>query len=469
MMKKVMYFLAVLILLGIDDASAQWAANGVHIYNTNTGYVGIGNNSPTTLLHVAKNMTEPAITVQNLGGSGGASYNMIDALSGANWKFKATNNGGFKIRDHANSLDVIVVEPNSSSNALYINSSGYIGMGTNSPTANLHVNVGGTNAYAGLMISSTLNGGKNLTINQGTAGQLNFTNPWVIDLVTMDFNQNNVGIGNTSPDASAELDISSTTKGFLLPRMTSTEMSSISSPANGLLVFNTTDNKFYAYLSQEGAWQELLYGSSVVNQNCGTLIINHSTAGGVAPVNKTVTYGTATDVASDPSKCWITQNLGASSQASSATDATDAAAGWYWQFNHKQGYKNDGGSPTPSWTITSINESSDWVPGNDPCALELGGTWRLPTMTELSNVDYIYGWDESTDPYDSPLKLHAAGYLYNTTGGITSRGIVGEYWSSNQANTTTAYFLEFYDWEFGSICDITSGDKAIGEPVRCIK
>lgn len=468
-MKKVLLIFVVFIFMGIQDVSSQWLVNGNHIYNTNTGFVGIGTNAPSTLLHVVKNTTEPAISVQNSGGAGGASYNMIDALSGANWKFKATSSGGFKIRDHANSLDVMVVEPNSSANAFYINSSGYIGLGTNAPLANLHLNVSGTNAYAGLMISSNLYGAKNLSINQGTAGQLNFTEPWVVDLVTMDFNTGNVGIGNSNPDASAALDISSSTKGFLPPRMTSVEMSSISNPANGLLVFNTTDNKFYAYLTSTGSWQELLFGSSIVNLNCGTLNINHSTAGGVAPVNKTVTYGTATNVDSDPGKCWITQNLGASNQASSANDATESAAGWYWQFNRKKGYKNDGGGSTPAWTITSINESSDWGSGNDPCALELGGTWRLPTMTELSNVDYAYGWDELLDPYNSPLKLHAAGYLHNTNGSVISRGYVGNYWSSTQESATNGYFLEFYDWEFGGISDIANVTKAQGNPVRCIK
>jgi hypothetical protein len=47
------------------------------------------------------------------------------------------------------------------------------------------------------------------------------------------------GIGTTSPDASAKLDITSTSKGLLVPRMTSTQRAAISSPANGLLVFQT--------------------------------------------------------------------------------------------------------------------------------------------------------------------------------------------------------------------------------------
>lgn len=47
------------------------------------------------------------------------------------------------------------------------------------------------------------------------------------------------GIGTTSPDASAKLEVNSTSKGLLTPRMTSTQRSSITSPANGLLVYQT--------------------------------------------------------------------------------------------------------------------------------------------------------------------------------------------------------------------------------------
>jgi hypothetical protein len=47
------------------------------------------------------------------------------------------------------------------------------------------------------------------------------------------------GIGTTSPDVSAKLDISSTTKGLLAPRMTAAQKNAISSPATGLLVYQT--------------------------------------------------------------------------------------------------------------------------------------------------------------------------------------------------------------------------------------
>lgn len=46
-------------------------------------------------------------------------------------------------------------------------------------------------------------------------------------------------IGTTSPNASAKLEIASTDKGLLIPRMTSAQRTAIATPANGLLVFQT--------------------------------------------------------------------------------------------------------------------------------------------------------------------------------------------------------------------------------------
>ena len=51
-----------------------------------------------------------------------------------------------------------------------------------------------------------------------------------------------VGIGTATPDASAKLDIASTTQGLLPPRMTTVQRDAISSPATGLVIFNTSTN-----------------------------------------------------------------------------------------------------------------------------------------------------------------------------------------------------------------------------------
>ena len=48
------------------------------------------------------------------------------------------------------------------------------------------------------------------------------------------------GIGTNNPDTSAILELNSTTKGFLPPRMSTTERDGISTPATGLVIYNTT-------------------------------------------------------------------------------------------------------------------------------------------------------------------------------------------------------------------------------------
>lgn len=63
-----------------------------------------------------------------------------------------------------------------------------------------------------------------------------------------------IGIGTTTPDASSILDIESTTQGFRPPRMTTTQRTAITSPANGLMVFDTTLGSFYYYDTLTTSW-----------------------------------------------------------------------------------------------------------------------------------------------------------------------------------------------------------------------
>ena len=58
----------------------------------------------------------------------------------------------------------------------------------------------------------------------------------------------NVGIGTTTPDASAILDVTATDKGVLVPRVNSL---SIANPAKGLLVYYNLENSFYYYNGAE--------------------------------------------------------------------------------------------------------------------------------------------------------------------------------------------------------------------------
>ena len=61
------------------------------------------------------------------------------------------------------------------------------------------------------------------------------------------FYSGSVGVGTTTPNASALMDIASTSKGFLPPRMTTTQKNAIASPAAGLVVYDTTLAKLCVY------------------------------------------------------------------------------------------------------------------------------------------------------------------------------------------------------------------------------
>ena len=112
-----------------------------------------------------------------------------------------------------------------------------------------------------------------------------------------------------------------------------------------------------------------------------------------------------------------------------------------------------------------INENSDWTAANDPCALELGSGWRIPTSTEWTNVDASGNWTNWNGPWSSGLKLHAAGYLRYSDGSLYSRGSGGYYWSSTQSDASNGwylYFLSNYSYMYYTY-------KADGFSLRCIR
>ena len=63
-----------------------------------------------------------------------------------------------------------------------------------------------------------------------------------------------IGVGTNSPSKSAVLDLTSTTKGLLTPRMTTLQRNAIASPALGLLVYNTDAASFNTYNGSTLGW-----------------------------------------------------------------------------------------------------------------------------------------------------------------------------------------------------------------------
>jgi hypothetical protein len=282
------------------------------------------------------------------------------------------------------------------------------------------------------------------------------------------FAQVSINADNSAPDSSAMLDVKSTNRGVLLPRMTQAQIAAIQGPANGLMVFCTTDSKLYIYLSSLLLWKEVPCGAGAINPpfTCGNPVFINHIAGVVAPVSKMVTYGTVNNIPGESSKCWITRNLGADRQAVAVNDATEVSAGWYWQFNRKQGYKHDGLNRTPDtpW-MGVIIESSDWLAVYDPCSIEMGSQWRIPTYSEWYNVDNSGGWTTWSGPWNSGLKIHAAGYLNDNNGSLDYRGTIGACWSSLQYNSAQSWSLNFQN----NVSSVSNNSKPYGFPLRCLR
>jgi len=246
---------------------------------------------------------------------------------------------------------------------------------------------------------------------------------------------------------------------------TATDMDTVHTRTETSLTCNTVYTRY--------VWAYNTYGhSSVLTMSdtttdcwtCDSVTVIHL-ADLIAPVADTITYYGVTGILGETTKCWTTQNLGATTQPSAYNDTAVASLGWYFQFNSKRGYQWEDSVRTPSSTWTSsITSNSSWLTANDPCAIELGTGWRIPTSTEWYNIDKENEWVNNDSVYNDTLYLHAAGRLTNTTGAMNYRGSNGYYWSSTQASSTQGKIFYFTS----SAANITSYYKTAACSIRCI-
>jgi len=149
------------------------------------------------------------------------------------------------------------------------NGSAYTGAATNTVGAYIEhqPNSGTSPLTADLNIKSNINGGAySINLSIGNLGN-----------VSMPQSTATLSIGSSSPALSSILDITSTTKGVLLPRMTTTQVNAIGSPATGLGLYNTDAKMAMTY-------------DGVAYKSDGIVSGSYSTTGAATTVF-TVTFG----------------------------------------------------------------------------------------------------------------------------------------------------------------------------------
>jgi hypothetical protein len=75
----------------------------------------------------------------------------------------------------------------------------------------------------------------------------------------------NVEVGAVNPHSSSVLDVRATNKGVLIPSLTTSQRLAMPGPANGLLVFDNTENAFYYYNASIIQWVSVILSDNEIS------------------------------------------------------------------------------------------------------------------------------------------------------------------------------------------------------------
>ncbi len=277
-----------------------------------------------------------------------------------------------------------------------------------------------------------------------------------------------VAVGTTSPIASAVLDLTSTTQGFLPPRMTQVQMNAIAAAPEGLMVYCLD-------CIPKGIYVNTGDGSTDDDDDNGsTEFVNMITG----ESSGTETTTAIVDLISVTGRIWMDRNLGATQAATAYNDA--AAAGDLYQWGRaKDGHQSrtsritgeqaTSGNPGHGafimlslWTNFAGRDGL-WQDGlNDPCP----SGYRIPTETEFqAEVDNITTVG-LVGAFDA-LKLPITGFHEHDDGLIKLAGYGGYYYTSTKSPTydgqgrTLDIGPDFLDFRHNAIGN--------GMAIRCIK
>ncbi len=467
--------------LNSDD---DWEVSGNYVFNP-TDSVGIGTSTPSQQFEVTGSINIPNTSGSGSGiifkddvrfihnfKSGGANGNNVFVgnssgnftMSGSSYQgsanvglgsFTLTNlNFGYEniaIGAYAMSTNINGHENVGIGNwALKDNSSG--NSNTTIGALSLQVCQGDNNTALGFKAGYNITDGSgniiigaNINAPSATASnQLNIGNTIYGDLST-----HNVGMGTTSPNSSAILDLSSTSKGFLPPRMTRAERDLMNNPPEGLVIYDKTTKALEVC---DGS----LWGAVTGEFICG---INQVEDTDGNPYN-TVEIGT---------QCWMLENL-------------NIVVGNSWCYYDNPSNCDTYGRLYDWTTIMNGSGSSNSVPSGVQGICPNG--WHLPSDAEWDIlVNYLGGssvaggkikesgtthWQvPNIDATNESGFTALPGGKRTPAGTFISKSQAAYFWTSYEYNSADAY-VRSVQYNVNSVLQWTH-DKNYGYSVRCLK
>jgi len=240
----------------------------------------------------------------------------------------------------------------------------------------------------------------------------------------MGFSQN-VGINTNDPDNSALLDLESSERGLLIPRMTTAQRDAIDLTGNpeAVMIYNTTVNCFQAYNDNDNQWESIYcFG------DCNPTINTH-------PENQEICDGENTNF---------------------DVLATGTNLSYQWQVNDGGGWADitaAGSDPEyANWTTETLGVNNVvGVPGatSNPATLSVNTTPSTPTAgTHVPGEEQIeWNWTTVAD---------ADGYAYNTTDDYATATDNGTSTSYTQTGLDCETSYTLYVWAYNACGESTS-------------
>jgi len=273
------------------------------------------------------------------------------------------------------------------------------------------------------------------------------------------------------PHGSAMLDLKATDKGFLPPRMTSSQMNAITSPAEGLTIYNTTlrtlcwfDGSSWVCILQDG-------------KSCGSINYGGKTY-------ETVILGY---------QCWMKQNLNIGNRIDDISEQTNNAViekycygnvesncdvfGGLYQWNEMMNWTASSNSnPSgiqgicpPGWHLPSDNEWCQLVTYIDQtinCSstgwtgTDAGGKMKEPGITHWATPN--------TGATNSSHFTAFAGGLHVPGGGFNSLFSGAIFWSATEISSSNAWYLHLHT-SSTQVYHNNDNQKLFGFSCRCLK